>query len=158
MGLLLCIENHELEKLMHQHFDCEVWQLSFRTSIPWFRSQAVVGSDALLFLRCFLPRRVEGMGSIYSRSSVEQMQPHIPMWVLKVTDFLQMKLPLPKHEDLLEQGSWDCMRRCRKQCGTVKLEANRICQYYVTDGASFGLIHARFIVYYLPFVVSRSHR
>eukprot|EP00435_Cladocopium_sp_Y103_P024830 s3914_g6.t1 len=32
------------------------------------------------------------------------MQPYIPMWVMKVTDFLQMTLPLPKHEELLEKG------------------------------------------------------
>lgn len=32
------------------------------------------------------------------------MQPYIPMWVMKVSDFLQMTLPLPKHEDLLEKG------------------------------------------------------
>ena len=30
----------------------------------------------------------------------EQIQPSIIMWVLKVSDFLEMELPLPKHEEL----------------------------------------------------------
>ena len=44
------------------------------------------------------------MGGCQSQTVHQEIEPFIIMWVLKVSDFLQMDLPLPKHEELQAQG------------------------------------------------------
>lgn len=44
------------------------------------------------------------MGACRSRPTLQDIEPFIAMWVMKVQDFLSIELPLPKHEELLEMG------------------------------------------------------
>lgn len=44
------------------------------------------------------------MGCCATHTVHQEIEPFIIMWVLKVSDFLQMELPLPKHEELQAQG------------------------------------------------------
>lgn len=44
------------------------------------------------------------MGCCATHSIHQEIEPFIIMWVLKVSDFLQMELPLSKHEELQAQG------------------------------------------------------
>jgi len=44
------------------------------------------------------------MGGCQSQSIHQEIEPFIIMWVLKISDFLRMELPLPKHEELQAGG------------------------------------------------------
>ena len=55
------------------------------------------------------------MGGCQSQNSQQEIEPFIIMWVLKVTDFLQMDLPLPKHEKLQAHG-WLHRREVSSYC------------------------------------------
>ncbi|CAK9018298.1 Homeobox protein Wariai (Homeobox protein 1) (DdHbx-1) [Durusdinium trenchii] len=44
------------------------------------------------------------MGGCQSNVVYQEIEPFIAMWVLKVSDFVKMQLPLPKHEELAEMG------------------------------------------------------
>ncbi|CAK9064662.1 unnamed protein product [Durusdinium trenchii] len=44
------------------------------------------------------------MGGCQSNVVHQEIEPFMAMWVLKVSDFIKMELPMPKHEELLERG------------------------------------------------------
>ena len=44
------------------------------------------------------------MGSCNAHDESQEIDPNMPMWVLKLSDFITMELPLPKHEILQRRG------------------------------------------------------
>ena len=58
----------------------------------------------LVFFFFFFFRSCLIMGGCQSNVVHQEIEPFMAMWVLKVSDFIKMELPMPKHEELLERG------------------------------------------------------